>query len=188
VIHLDVNLSSIGQDGHIPEATSDPVPHSAFDVTLVWSSPHELCVDLTALLDEAGIKSHTSNTEDRDPTPGRLVDNLGLPSEIVTIFVAAGGLGGIAAVLKTFFNRHKGKTVMFGKDYEILQTDGFSTKEIIRLLDALSQHREEPTGAAPKSSTNQAKSSQRVRLQAGLAARRAARRAPARSETPDSGQ
>jgi hypothetical protein len=90
--------------------------------------------ELASLLDEAGI---TNSTEGHaHAAPG--VDPSHLVSEVVTILGAAGGLGGIAAILKAFFGRHKGTTVKFGEDGKVLQADGLSVDDIIRLLDRCS--------------------------------------------------
>jgi len=64
-----------------------------------------------------------------DVDPARLI------SEVVTILGAVGGLGGIAAILKAFFGRHKGTTVKFGENGEVLQADGLSVDDIFRLLE-----------------------------------------------------
>ncbi len=59
------------------------------------------------------------------------------------ILGAAGGIGGIAAVLKVFFERNNGKKVTFGQDGEVLGVEGLSAKQIVRLLETLRDQRVE---------------------------------------------
>lgn len=61
-----------------------------------------------------------------------------LPNQVVTFLGAAGGLTGIAAILKTFFGRHKGIMVKFGEDGKVLEVSGLSVDDIVRLLDRCS--------------------------------------------------
>jgi hypothetical protein len=106
----------------------------AFSMTTTEAHDDGLGRELASLLREAGItysaKGHCYMAPGVDPSH--------LVSEVVTILGAAGGLGGIAAVLKVFFGRHKGTTVKFGEDGKVLQAAGLSVDDIIRLLDRCS--------------------------------------------------
>jgi hypothetical protein len=106
----------------------------AFSVTTTKAHDGRLGGDLTSLLNEAGLRS--SLEDHAYMAPG--ADPAHLVSEVVTILGAVGGLGGIAAILKAFFGRHKGITVKFGENGEVLQADGLSVDDIIRLLDKCS--------------------------------------------------
>lgn len=63
------------------------------------------------------------------------------------ILGAAGGIGGIAAVLKVFFERNNGKKVTFGQDGEVLGVEGLSADEIVHLLETLRDQRVEEESA-----------------------------------------
>jgi hypothetical protein len=106
----------------------------AFNMTTTKAHDDGLGQDLALLLDEAGITNLVAGCGYMAPG----VDPSHLVSEVVTILGAAGGLGGIAAILKTFFGRHKGTTVKFGEDGKVLQAAGLSVDDIIRLLDRCS--------------------------------------------------
>ncbi|MFD7015290.1 hypothetical protein [Streptomyces sp. NPDC059928] len=105
---------------------------------VAFTKAHEgIGFELAGMLREAGIDSRT---EDRDYRGSSAADWAGLPGEVVTILGAAGGLAGIAAVLKTYFDRHTGKMVEFDETGEIVKASGLSVKEIIRLIDARGQN------------------------------------------------
>ena len=99
-------------------------------------SDQGLVPDLASLLEDAGIKYEMIHI---DSMAAAGVDWSSLTSEVLAILGSAGGLGGIAAALKAFFGRHKGKAVMFGEDGEVLQADGLSVDDIIRLIETLEQ-------------------------------------------------
>lgn len=92
-------------------------------------------LELQALLAEAEI---TNSWERHDYMARGVVDPSNLVNEVVTILGATGGLAGIAAILKTFFSRHKGTTVKFGGNGEVLEASGLSVDDITRLLDRCS--------------------------------------------------
>ncbi|MET7938062.1 hypothetical protein [Streptomyces sp. NPDC005322] len=62
--------------------------------------------------------------------------------ETIAFVGAAGGLAGIAAVLKAFFERHNGKRVMFGENGHVLKTNGLTAEEIVSLLETLRANHE----------------------------------------------
>lgn len=97
-------------------------------------SNEDLIPDLAELLDDARI-AHGEMSFSSVLGPG--ADPSGLIGTVVTILGTAGGLGGIAAILKAFFGRSKGKSVKFGEDGEVVQADGLSVAEIVRLIEAL---------------------------------------------------
>jgi hypothetical protein len=105
----------------------------AFSVTTTKAHDVRLDRDLTSALDEAGL----GYTLFEGPAymMAKPVDWSHVVGEVVTVLGAAGGLGGIAAVLKAFFGRHKGTKVKFGESGEVLQADGLSVDDIVRLLD-----------------------------------------------------
>ena len=105
----------------------------AFSVTTTKVHDVRLDRDLTSALDEAGLRYSVFKGPSYAAAEG--VDWSRVIGEVVTILGAAGGLGGIAAVLKAFFGRHKGTKVKFGENGEVLQADGLSIDDIIRLLD-----------------------------------------------------
>lgn len=106
----------------------------SFSLTTTAAHRDHLGFELDSLLHEAGLKSSYEGLL----YSAAGVDPAHLISEVVTILGAAGGLGGVAAVLKVFFGRHKGITVKFGEDGEVLETGGLSVDDIIRLLDKTS--------------------------------------------------
>src|ERR1700677_4413606 len=57
---------------------------------------------------------------------------------LIAIVEAAGGFGGLAAVLKVLFTRNKFKKVRFGKDGDLVEVEGLGVNEITSLLDSLS--------------------------------------------------
>ncbi|MGW3265612.1 hypothetical protein [Streptomyces sp. NPDC001056] len=78
---------------------------------------------------------------------GSGVDYSTLIGTTVTMLGAAGGIGGVAAVLKVFFERNSGKKVTFGQDGEVLGVEGLSADEIVRLLETLRDQRVEEENA-----------------------------------------
>jgi hypothetical protein len=80
----------------------------AFSVTTTKAHDGLLAPDLESLLDEAEVR-YSAVQYRHEVVPG--VDYSGLVSDVVTILGAAGGLGGLAAILKAFFGRHRGTTV-----------------------------------------------------------------------------
>jgi len=131
-VEIDLSL-----DGREPRETLRLTERSTFYVFFKNAHDADLAPELTALLDDAGIAFKTLRAAHMT-LPG--ADLASLPRDAIEILGAVGGLGGIAAVLKTFFGRHKDKIVKFGKDGEILQADGLGTDEIIRLLNALNRN------------------------------------------------
>ncbi|MFE0449110.1 hypothetical protein [Streptomyces fungicidicus] len=75
------------------------------------------------------------------------VDYSTLIGATVTILGAAGGIGGVAAVLKVFFERNNGKKVTFGRNRTVLDVEGLSADEIILLFEALRDQRMEEENA-----------------------------------------
>lgn len=65
------------------------------------------------------------------------VDYSTLVGDAVTILGAVGGLGGVAALLKVYFERNNSKKVQFGPEGKILSVEGLSTEEIVKLLEAI---------------------------------------------------
>jgi hypothetical protein len=86
---------------------------------------------LADLSRKAGL---SASSDDTHYAVGPGVDYSALIGATVTILGAAGGIGGIAAVLKVFFERHNGKKVTFGEAGHVLEVQGLSAEEIIRLL------------------------------------------------------
>ncbi|HUN33242.1 MAG TPA: tetratricopeptide repeat protein [Trebonia sp.] len=130
-IEIDLSL-----DGRRPEVMSGPEFQPP--VCVFFTRSHEgLRPDLTALLGEAGITSEALQQLNMT-SPG--ADLSGLPTDVIMILGTAGGLRGIAAVLKAFFGRHKDKTVKFGPNGEVLQTEGLSVGDLTRLLNTVSQN------------------------------------------------
>ncbi|MFC9627559.1 hypothetical protein ACFTXM_49070 [Streptomyces sp. NPDC056930] len=119
-----------------PEATEIV----AVEVTFRKGHGTELPADLADLSLKAGL-STTYSTTNYAVGPG--VDYSTLIGGSVTILGAAGGIGGIAAVLKVFFERHSGKKVTFGEDGQVLEIEGLSAAEIVRLLDTFKDREEE---------------------------------------------
>jgi hypothetical protein len=110
-------------------------PQAQLALEVVFShSDGGLSSDLASLLDGAGFKYGMTRI---DYLVGPGVDWSSLTGEVVAILGAAGGLSGMAAVLRAFFGRHKGKTVKFGKDGEVIQADGLGVDDIIRLIETL---------------------------------------------------
>jgi hypothetical protein len=52
----------------------------------------------------------------------------------IIAILGAAGLGGIAAVLRVFFSRHKHITVKFSETGKLIQAEGLSAGDIICLL------------------------------------------------------
>jgi hypothetical protein len=107
----------------------------AFSVTTVNAHGDGFGRDLESLLSEAGIR-HSSRHFRHEVVSG--ADWSSLVKDVVTVVGAAGGLGGIAAILKAVFGRHTGTTVKFGENGEVLRADGLSVDAVIRLLDRCS--------------------------------------------------
>jgi hypothetical protein len=105
----------------------------AFSVTTTKVHDVGLGRDLALALDEAGLRC--TLYEGPSYAAAGPVDWSHVVGEVVTVLGAAGGLGGIAAVLKAFFGRHKGTKVKFGENGEVLEADGLSVDDITRLLD-----------------------------------------------------
>jgi len=87
--------------------------------------------DLTPILKDAGIRYERDGF-----AAARLV------AEVVTILASAGGLSGIATALKAYFSRNKGKSVKFGDNGQVIQADGMSVNDIIRLIEAKDQNKQ----------------------------------------------
>jgi hypothetical protein len=104
-----------------------------FSVTTTKGHDVRLDRDLTSALDEAGLGY--SLYEGPDYMAAGPVDWSRVVGEVVTILGATGGLGGLAAVLKAFWGRHKGTKVKFGENGEVLEADGLSVEDIVRLLE-----------------------------------------------------
>lgn len=123
-----------GLDDHLTSPDSAPQP-----VSVIMAMGHDsgLDDDLMSLLDEAGISYRSEHISGYMVGPG--VDYSSLARDTVTILGAVGGLGGIAAILKAFFGRHKGTTVKFGENGQVLEASGLSVDDIIRLVDACDQ-------------------------------------------------
>jgi hypothetical protein len=105
----------------------------AFSVTTTKVHDVGLGRDLASALDEAGLRY--TLFEGPSYAAAGPVDWSRVVREVVTVLGAAGGLGGIAAVLRAFFGRHKGTKVKFGENGEVLEAGGLSVDDIIRLLD-----------------------------------------------------
>lgn len=58
----------------------------------------------------------------------------------ILAILGAAGLGRVAAVLRVFFSRHKHITVEFSEAGELIQADGLSAGDVIRLLRERGQH------------------------------------------------
>ncbi|MGV9248061.1 ATP-dependent DNA ligase [Streptomyces sp. NPDC003710] len=99
---------------------------------------------LASHADQEGLQA---SVEDRSYAVGPDVDYSTLLGATVTILGAAGGIGGVAAVLKVFFERNNGKKVTFGQDGEVLDVEGLSADEIVRLLETLRDQRVEEENA-----------------------------------------
>jgi hypothetical protein len=111
-------------------------------VTFLWA---HLWTDLPMNDDLKSLLHEAKARYDSDPSDYMATGDLsGLVKDVVTVFGAAGGLGAVAAILKAFFSRHKGMTVKFGEDGQVVQVDGLSVDEIIRLLKACDQGSGEP--------------------------------------------
>jgi hypothetical protein len=112
-----------------------------FSVATTRAHDGNLSRDLMSLLDEAGIR-YSDGSVGYMVDPG--ADTSLLIDHVVAILGAAGGLGGTAAILKAFFGRHKGTTVKFGEHGQVLEADGLSVDDIIRLLEACDQRKRHP--------------------------------------------
>ncbi|MFI9078741.1 hypothetical protein ACIGW8_20070 [Streptomyces sioyaensis] len=80
---------------------------------------------------------------DTNYSAGPGVDYSTLIGVTVTFLGAAGGIGGIAAVLKVFFERNNGKRVTFGGRGEVLEVEGLRADELVEILEALRKQRVE---------------------------------------------
>lgn len=114
------------------------------DVGLDYAPKPQLTVNFTR--EHGGIASELSTLSKHAGLPtergaishaGPDTDWASVSSEFVAFIGAAGGVRGIAAVLKVFFERTKGAKVQFGERGELLRADGLNTEEIIQLLDSL---------------------------------------------------
>lgn len=100
----------------------------------------ELGRQLASYASQEGLQASVASTR---YAVGPEVDYSTLIGATVTILGAAGGIGGVAAVLKVFFERNNGKKVTFGQDGEVLGVEGLSADEIVRLLETLRSQRVE---------------------------------------------
>lgn len=107
----------------------------AFTITTTRAHGDHLGPELTSLLRQSGLRC-SETCHGYAVTPD--ADWSSLVSHVVTVVGAAGGLGGIAAILKAFLGRHKGTSVKFGENGEVLQADGLSVDDVVRLLDECS--------------------------------------------------
>ncbi|TXJ76448.1 hypothetical protein E2C11_22050 [Streptomyces lavendulae] len=103
----------------------------------------DLGSQLAGYADREGL---LAGLEARDySAPG--VDYSTLIGVSVTILGAAGGIGGVATLLKVFFERNNGKKVTFGQNGEVLGVEGLSADDIVRLLETLRDRRVEEENA-----------------------------------------
>jgi hypothetical protein len=102
--------------------------------------------ELQALLLDAdimlGFSPSASAQRSREESPSSYNAALGPIYEYVSATLgAAGGFGGLAAVLKVFLTRNKFKKARFGNDGQLLEVEGLSAGEIAMILNSLSgQH------------------------------------------------
>lgn len=94
--------------------------------------PAEYSNEILELLDEHKIE-HGSVLE--------LSADANLWIESVHVLSAAGGLGALATMLHSFLNRHKGKKFILDEDK--VEIDGYSVKEIEKLLNLRKQQQAE---------------------------------------------
>jgi hypothetical protein len=104
-------------------------------LTVSFTNAHrDIASELSALSEHAGLSTQHGRV---GHAVGPDTDWASLTKEFVAFVGAAGGIRGIAAVLKVFFERNKGKTVQFGEHGQILRADGLSAEEITQLIESL---------------------------------------------------
>ncbi|WP_435060240.1 hypothetical protein [Streptomyces sp. bgisy060] len=104
----------------------------------------DLGLRLAGLAQEEGLLAGFGGA---DYMVGPGVDYRTLMGATVTLLGAAGGIGGIAALLKVFFERNNAKKVTFGERGEVLAVEGLAVDEVVRLLEELHERRRaEETG------------------------------------------
>lgn len=87
--------------------------------------PPEYSEEILSLLDDNGIEHNTALEMSTGPEEW---------IEVINVLGVAGGLAGLAAVIKTFVHRHDGKRFVFKRGGSELEAFGFSEKETERLL------------------------------------------------------
>lgn len=145
-LHVDVRFMWSDPRGGIsdfPPSAGDGERVMVAEVT--FRQGHgDLGTQLARYADEEGLSAIMGFT---DYSVGPDVDYSTLIGATVTILGAAGGIGGVAALLKVFFERNTGKKVTFGERGEVLGVEGLSADEIVRLLETLRDRRIEEENA-----------------------------------------
>lgn len=87
--------------------------------------PPEYGEEILSLLDDNGIEHNTALEMSAGPEEW---------IEVVNVLGVAGGLAGLAAVIKTFVHRHDGKRFVFKRGGAEIEASGYSAKKTERLL------------------------------------------------------
>nr|BFD88551.1 hypothetical protein StreXyl84_79520 [Streptomyces sp. Xyl84] len=124
-------------------------------VEVAFRNAHrELAHQLASYAEQEGLLEGVGEHQYRAPAS---TDYSTLIGATVTLLGAAGGIGGVAAVLKVFFERNNGKKVTFGQDGEVLGVEGLSSDEIVRLLETLRDQRVEEENAGSSAQEERAR-------------------------------